>query len=168
MGSLIYLTTCMVPDKDGKPCGEQFSCPALPEFSVMDPGTAKAAGRLVGALAKHLEKKHPERLAPVAPLSAAYQGFLVLNNFDTQDPQLIQSREHLRAMLHNQTRKNFVPNAKILEPFAPILEREHLTTDDRNLLLELLENFRDFLTEQGEYAPKIPATTPSNGIIRPA
>jgi hypothetical protein len=167
MGNLIYITTCTVPNSKGVPCGEQFSCPALPEFSIMDPNAARAAGKLVGALAKHLEKKHPERIAPILPMLAVYQGFLVLNNFDTQDPQLIQSRENLRSMLHSQTRKNFVPDDKLLEPFAPLLnERDFLDAKGKQLFIDLLRNFRDFLTEQGHYGPQTP-TVAQNGQAGP-
>jgi hypothetical protein len=110
-------------------------------------------GRYVQALAGHLQKKHPESWESAVNLGHALTAWIWLQNFATDDPGVQANREMIRAFIHRMTRKNNARESDIqirCEKFDGISESDHVQA------LEQFRDLRDYLLEEGEYAPGVP------------
>lgn len=143
--ALKYITTCTL-------CNQRFSNSALPLIGeTPDAQTV----RFVTGLAKHLKTVHPQEIerlrAETAILSNQFVGWLTLQKFETTDPNLQASQQRLRMWLHGLTRKNQLTDAEITDKIVSLgLDAEHAGPVN-----DLCKELRDFLTEQGRYAPQI-------------
>lgn len=142
MSDLTYITIC-------RECGQQFKADPLDVPLIGEPPSAKTA-RFVEALGKHIQKKHPAAGAFIASIGMQFQGYVITKCYDTQDPGLIEIQEKLRAHVYTTTRRNFITDDAIREAVGKFV----FPIEDPALLIALITDMRDMLTETGKYAPK--------------
>ena len=139
-GTLKHITTC-------KLCGQRFSNSALP---VIGESPASAIVSFVNSLAKHMGKAHPQEtkqlFAETARFYQNFTGWAILQQFQSEDPNLLKSTEGFRAWMAALSRKNQISDAEITNM---IVAAEPLTQESAETVCKKI---RDFLTEQGRYA----------------
>ncbi len=134
------MTAAPLPDKletRCKLCGHVFR--ASP-FSLDLLGQARL-GKFFQMVSAHIQDAHKDYAA--AGVIAAYT---------TQDPALLQIAESARGQVHKLTRRNQAPNDYINDRLA----RAGFSAIEVQKILPLFCEMRDFLTEQGSYAPPTP------------
>jgi hypothetical protein len=149
--TLDYTTRCRVPG-----CTKTFVSSAL-EVPIIGQPDAKVV-KFVTALMDHMQKKHPQEMNVVAQISQQFLGFIVISQFEIEDPKLLEMRESVRALMAKMSRRFLIPDADIKDRVA----RLELDPDDEEGVGTLLLDMRDLLTEQGRYAPLngTPANSP--------
>ena len=139
-GNLKHITTC-------KFCGQRFSNSALP---VIGESPALAIVTFVNKLAKHIGKAHPQQTKQIyAETARFYQnctGWAILQQFQSEDPNLLKSKEGFRAWMHALSTKHQLSDAEITDK---IIAAEPLTQAS---VETVCKEIRDYLTEQGRYA----------------
>ena len=139
--ALKYITTC-------KLCNQRFANSALP--IVGEHPDAKTA-KFVTSLAKHFKSAHKEAAQAIwndtSIFATQFAGWIVMQQFATDDPQLQASQQRLRSWLHSLTRKNQITDAQITDR---LVAAEPLTLERVTVVCK---EMRDYLTEQGGYAP---------------
>lgn len=122
----------------------------------------EAVGRYVQALTDHIRKKHPESYAQIYAMAQIMMALLVVKEFETTDPGVETAREQLRNFIHRMTRKNDVTETDIqvrlehIDDSVTFFERDGKDAIDKDRILDELRDFRDFLLEEGDYAPAVP------------
>lgn len=157
--TLKYTATCRLTKSDGTPCG----------FSVVDnPLNVAIIGQpdariqnYIGALVKHLNKKHPEAFAMLTAQSQFFFAFLALNMYETPDPALLESKAKFVLSL----RTMIAPPAISDENIEQAVTEMKVPPEDslRNDIVFALRHMRDYY--QGP-SPK-PAETPDSPLITP-
>jgi len=122
---LVYTETCRI-------CGKQFK--GAPLASTTDPRMNK----LGEALFKHMWDT--DEVHKNFTITA-----IILAGFILEDPMAIQYGAPIRYMAFRALRKNFVPD-EVLHDTVSRLTPEKFE--------DAMKDMRDFLTEEGEYAPK--------------
>jgi hypothetical protein len=143
--SLTHITHCLLcpPERPKKIIADQ-----IPQ---VNPGEAppEAVGRFVQTLSDHLQKKHPEAFQHAVAMAQVMMAHLIVCRFETTDPRVSRARDETRAFLHKLTRKNDEAELDLrmrLEAFG-------FDPSDNQHGLLMLKDLRDFLLEEGEYAP---------------
>jgi hypothetical protein len=138
--TLKYITTCRL-------CNQRFANSALP--IVGEHPDAKTA-KFVTSLAKHFKSAHKEAATAIwndaSAFGTQFAGWVVMQQFETADPELRASQERFRTWLHNLTRKNQITDAQITDR---LVAAEPLTQES---VTAVCKEMRDFLTEQNGYA----------------
>jgi len=156
--SITHITKCLLcpPEKQVKIVAD--------EIPQVRPGEQppEAVGKYVNALSSHLQKRHPEAFQRSAALSQVLFACLVLQNFDTTDPGVETGRDQTRAFIHRLTRKNDLNETDLQIRYETICGMlDGLGIDGEGTshpVIEQLRDLRNFLLEEGEYAPAEPVT----------
>jgi len=93
--------------------------------------------------------KHVSLLASVPVFMNMARAHLVASAFETTDPKLNEMKEAARAHLHGSTRKNYLTDATILSHVAQL----GLDQQDADAVYALMQQMRDILCEENDYAP---------------
>jgi len=139
--ALKYITTCRL-------CNQRFSNSALP---IIGDQPDRQTAKFVTGLAQHFKSAHKEQAVGIwndtRIFATQFAGWIVMQQFETDDPQLQASQQRLRSWLHSLTRKNQITDAQITDRLvaAEPLTQERVTA--------VCTEMRDYLTEQGGYAP---------------
>jgi hypothetical protein len=140
--NLKYITTC-------KLCNQRFSNSALP---IVGEQPDKQTAQFVTALAKHFKSAHKEEAQGVwndsSIFATQFAGWIVMQQFETNDPQLQAGQQRLRVWLHKLTQRNQITDADLQDRIA----RLELAEPDAEKVTAACKELRDFLTEQGRYA----------------
>jgi hypothetical protein len=137
---LKHPTTCRLKKPDGSPCGH----------TILDhPLNVQIIGQVdqrlmtfMGALMRHLEKKHPEAWNQAHALSQHFMGWLVLQQYETEDPAILQSLMAFAITLRGMVRVIPISDAEIEGAVAAL----GFTMDDpqREPVLGLAKNVRAY------------------------
>ena len=121
------------------------------------------AKKVMSAMATHIGTKHPEKLAAGMALVQDFQAFLILSQFETGDPSITARFETIRAGMQALTRKYTLSDGQIQ---TLLVELESANQFNVATVAQAMRKLRDVLTEQGEYAPKVPGIqTPQSNLI---
>lgn len=156
MNTLRTITECLL-------CDKQFDVPVLPVPDIGQPVNEQTL-KVVQAFAKHLEKKHPERLAFAQTLSMGVMGVEILKNFQHADAGLLSGLEQTRIALYQMNQRREINDATLLDRIA----RLELGSEDATKVFDLARQLRDFLTEV-DLRPKLSAIVAPNGqpVVQP-
>ena len=142
METLKYITTC-------KLCNQRFANSALP---IIGEHPDRQTAKFVTGLAEHFKKAHKEQAEGIwndtRIFATQFAGWIVMQQFQTDDPQLQASQQRLRAWLHRLTIKNQISDADLQDRIA----RLELAEPDAEKVTALCKELRDYLTEQGQRA----------------
>lgn len=142
MDNLKYITTC-------KLCNQRFANSALP---IIGEQPDRQTAKFVTGLAEHFKKTHKEQAEGVwndtRIFATQFAGWIVMQQFQTDDPQLQASQQRLRAWLHRLTIKNQISDADLQDRIA----RLELAEPDAEKVTALCKELKDYLTEQGQHA----------------
>jgi hypothetical protein len=130
---LKYTTTC-------RHCGHQILDHPLNVQIVGKPDAHIQS--FLAALMKHIEKKHPDAWMQVQGLWQFFLGFLVLGQFETADPAIVQTIQAFGAQLRNMVRFAPIPDADIVGAVAQL----GFTMEDpkREPVIQALKNVRGY------------------------
>ena len=87
--ALKHITTCRI-------CGHPFTNWQVDVPIMGQPPSARVA-QFVGALAKHLQSKHADKMQAVQIGGQEFMGMLIMMLFSTTDPNLLMTVEQVRA-----------------------------------------------------------------------
>jgi alcohol dehydrogenase YqhD (iron-dependent ADH family) len=112
----------------------------------------RQTAKFVTGLAEHFKKAHKEQAEGIwndtRIFATQFAGWIVMQQFQTDDPQLQASQQRLRAWLHRLTIKNQISDADLQDRIA----RLELAEPDAEKVTALCKELRDYLTEQGQRA----------------
>lgn len=131
-GDVKYVTKCRI-------CGHEFK--AAPFVAYLGDGIDPRMVGMQQTLQKHM----------MSDPAHQFYGAMVLAicSFQFQDPVILEFGELTRFAIQHTTRKNFASDEALLE------KAQAFPADEVESAHNLLKDLRDFLTEQGEYAPNI-------------
>ena len=145
--SVTHITSCLLCPSE-KPV--KILAKEMPQVSPTEQAPESVA-KYVQALVSHLEKKHPEAYRNALAISQTFFGVLILQNFATSDPGVLEGKNRTRALIHRLTRVNDVNDMDL----RMRLERLDGVSDRMGSLSEAalaeLRDLRDFLLEEGDY-----------------
>lgn len=139
--ALKYTTKCRIKDAiSGQPCGHQIVDHALNVAIVGKPDARLQ--NFIGALMKHVEKKHPGAWMQLQGMWHHFLGFLILGQFETEDPAIIQSVQGFGAVLRDIVKLPPIPDADIEGATAAL----GFTMEDPNRqnVIQALKNVRAY------------------------
>lgn len=124
---------------------------ARPPLDIPTIGGAPSPGlvALAQKLADHLETEHPVEHARLAQSIQLFMGYLLMTMYTLEDPRLTQEYHYTRSVFHRITARYKVTDEQISERLAHM----EFESEDEQELTELIRDFRDFLSEEGRYAP---------------
>lgn len=136
--SLTHITTCLLCDpKAPKQFAAEGVTPGLTQGESM--------GNLGRAMVRHLEQKHPEAYKPIAIQGLMFMALLSIPHYSSTDPGIGPMANLVRHFIHTVTRKNGATDSELDNRFAC-----------GDAISRQLRDLRDYLLEEGEYAPKAP------------
>lgn len=156
---LKYTTKCKIPiDAKGTPCGFPIIDHPLNVAIVGQPDAR--IQNFIGALMKHVQKKHPEVFQLAQATGQHFFGYLVMSAFDSPDPALQQSRQLFENAMRRMITPRPVADADIEEAAARI----GLTMDDptRAKVIYAMQHLRDYY--EGKIFNQVEAEKP---LIQP-
>ena len=146
---LKYVTTC-------RHCAHQI---------VDHPLNVQIVGRpdqhiqsFLAALMKLVQKKHPDAWMQVQGMWQFFLGFLVLGQFETEDPAIVQTVQAFGAQLRNMVRFAPIPDADIVGAVAQL----GFTIEDpkREPVIAAMKNVRAYYEGTLQKPPKPEAEKP--------
>jgi hypothetical protein len=140
-----HITTCLLC-KPEKPA--TIKANEMPPFCPED-DPPQAVLTYLKALRQHIEKRHPEAFNYAVALGHTLTALVVIGHFATTDPEIQRSKDLTRAFLHKATRKNDVTERDLQIRW----ENLYGCTDEQETIAGL-KDLRDWLLEEGEYAPQ--------------
>ena len=147
-----HITTCLLcaPEKPVRIKAQ--------EIPRLEPGQPPppAVGKYVQALASHVEKRHPEAYTNALVISQTLFAYMLLKSFETSDPGVANGRRMIRAFIHRLTRADLDVSEIDLHARAEAYGLDDQNTVDGPRVIDMLKDFRDYLLEEGEYAPAAP------------
>ena len=108
----------------------------------------RAVTEFIEKLLRHIGKRHLPELTQGKNLLAQYQVFLILSQFESEDPSVQAVLNGMRADIFQRCRKN-IPTDMDLE----ILLARCETRDD---YYQAMRALRDLCCETGPHAPQLP------------
>jgi hypothetical protein len=152
---LKYTTTCRIK-LNGLPCGHQIIDHPLNVQIVGQPDAR--VQDFIGALIKHVEKRHPEAWMQIQSMWQFFLGFLILGQFETQDPAIVSTIHEFGAQLRKMTRFAPIQDAAIESAAAAL----GFTMEDpkREPVIAAMKNVRAYYegTLQKPAQPEAPKT----------
>lgn len=139
--ALKYTTKCRIKDAiSGQPCGHQIVDHALNVAIVGKPDERMQT--FIMALLKHIQKRHPDAAQQLMGLSNHFLGFLIMGQFETGDPSIVQSVQGFGAVLRGMVQLPPIPDADIEGATAAL----GFTMDDpkRANVLQAMKNIRAY------------------------
>lgn len=118
---------------------------------VGPPGPGLVA--LAEKMGEHLRTAHPAEHMQLAQSIQFFMGYLTLSVFELEDPRLQQEYQYHRSVFHRVTAHPKITQATSDEVITEKIREMEFDQQDEQELLELFRDFRDLLTEQGNYAP---------------
>ena len=160
--SSTHITTCLLCPSE-KPV--RIKAQEIPRIEPGGP-PPPAVGRYVQALAAHVEKRHPEAYTNAMVISQTLFAYMLLQSFETSDPGVANGRRMIRSFIHRLTR-GFVTGERdlqiryeiILDALVEMCPGPELPADIEARIMAGLRDLRDYLLEEGEYAPAAPEET---------
>ena len=145
--SSTHITTCLLcpPEKPVR-----IKAQEIPRIEPGGP-PPPAVGRYVQALAAHVEKRHPEAYTNALVISQTLFAYMLLQSFETSDPGVANGRRMIRAFIHRLTREKDMSEEDL--QFRAEMFTEDTSPEEKASLLEMLRDLRDYLLEEGAYAP---------------
>ena len=140
-------------------CGKVVAEFPVLEIPVIGHPNEKAQ-KVLTILGTHIATRHHEQFVAGGQLVADFQAFLVMSQFETQDPTIGARAETIRAGLQALTRKYMLSDQHIEQAIVALDSQNQLNTETVGALIRQL---RDVLTEQGQYAPKL--ETPQSTLV---
>jgi hypothetical protein len=112
----------------------------------------------LAALMKHVQKKHPDAWMQVQGMWQFFLGFLVLGQFETEDPAIVQTVQAFGAQLRNMVRFAPIPDADIVGAVAQL----GFTIEDpkREPVIAAMKNVRAYYEGTLQKPPKPEAEKP--------
>ena len=150
--SSTHITTCLLcpPDKPVR-----IKAQEIPRIEPGGP-PPPAVGRYVQALAAHVEKRHPEAYTNAMVISQTLFAYMLLQSFETSDPGVANGRRMIRAFIHRLTREKDMAERDLQIHYERIIEAffgTDLPAGIEARIMAGLRDLRDYLLEEGEYAP---------------
>jgi hypothetical protein len=139
-----YATECLL-------CHRKQQNPPLNIPLVGKPG--KHVEEFLKKLLVHVGAKHTKEMELGGQLLQQYQAFLLLSQFESEDPSVQQLLEMIRAQVFMRSRRN-VPTDADLETLAANCTFE--TERDYKKAYDAMRAIRDLCCELGAAAPKFP------------
>jgi hypothetical protein len=105
----------------------------------------------------HIVEKHPQQFELASTLGAEFQGMLILMNFESRDPEVLDQRNYYRWKVHQATLKMKIDDQSIDRKVAETIDlaRKSETTDFfadiGERFVKLLRELRDNLQEPDAY-----------------
>jgi hypothetical protein len=105
----------------------------------------------------HIVEKHPQQFELASTLGAEFQGMLILMNYESRDPEVLDQRNYYRWKVHQATLKVKIADAAIDRRIAETIDKcfESPTLDFRATMKEhftkLFRELRDELQEPDAY-----------------
>lgn len=100
-----YTTKC-------RHCKQVFRSVGVP---IIGESPDKRAAAFINSMVNHLMKEHPEIAQRCYVEQATFGGVLFINEFESNDPELLSQRELGRHRIHEKTRRVHVSDATIEE-----------------------------------------------------
>ena len=147
--ALKYLTKCHMKKEDGTPCAFNITDSPL-NVDIVGQPDAKVQ-RFIAELMKHSQKKHPESFQLAQMLMSFFFAWLIMGQFETQDPALLATLDKFRGQL----RRHVTPYAVTDADIEGALGAMQLTMGDphREPFQKALRHLRDY------YEGKVPQQT---------
>jgi hypothetical protein len=142
LSSVKYLTVCRL-------CQQKFSAVPMDATPIIGQ-PQEALIKFVRGLADHLMRKHPENFGGITQGGQIFQGFLTLALFDSQDPNIVRSREMARAEIHALTRRLSITDESLVKKLDAIWYRAYGLPPQYTDVLQLLREIRSVLLEEIE------------------
>lgn len=158
---LKYTTKCKLPvDMNGTPCGFPIIDHPLNVTIVGQPDAR--IQNFIGALMKHVQKKHPEAFQLAQLNGQFFFGYLIMSAFDSPDPALQQTRSKFEATIRRMITPHPVTNEEIEAATAAM----RLSMDDpqRPTVISALQHLRDYYEGNTSNSPQV---EPSKTLIHP-
>ena len=138
-----YTTKC-------RHCKQVFRSVGVP---IIGESPDKRAAAFINSMVNHLMKEHPEIAQRCYVEQATFGGVLFINEFESNDPELLSQRELGRHRIHEKTRRVHVSDATIEERVATIAvefnERTRSMDCSQTEVVRLIKQFRDAYEEVG-------------------
>ncbi len=130
-----HITTCRI-------CRQEFAASAF--VPILNGGVDPRIQQFGTALSQHLLQKHSGELS----------AFLIVTCFNLSDPILVQLFEPLRWAVQQNTRRANATDEQLAERTAKLKLDADTEEHDRQEVLAMFRDLRDYLTEQGVYGLK--------------
>ena len=159
-GVLKHITKCRLKRPDGEPCGHQVLDHPLNVQIVGQPDARMHT--FMGALMRHVEKRHPDAWSQIQGIWHFFLGFLVMGQYETADPAIIETIQQFGAQLRRIVQLAPVTDAE----FEGVLAHVGFTQEDpkRAEMLTALKNLQAY--HQGNLQ-KPPAPQAEKPLIVP-
>jgi hypothetical protein len=151
--TIAFKTECLL-------CHKVQTNPPMDIPLIGQPG--KHVEEFLRRLLMHIGTSHPTEMKQGAALLAQYQTFLMLSQFQSEDPSVTQVLEGIRADVFQRARKN-VPTEADLDLLASKVEFS--TPADAKKARDAMQAIRDLCCELGAAAPQLPE---QSNIVTPA
>ena len=157
------LCTCRCPKPDGTPCGKEFSGPDdVGAALLIGEKPQERTARFLSTLARHLALKHPEVIGRAQIDGGELVTLCLLGCFETQDMELLKTRDQLRHKIHTMTARFALPDETIRSRAGEIVGRwidalvdgvpdSEESASLIDLVTDLFRELRDTLTEATLY-----------------
>lgn len=130
-------------------CPQAFSASTMGIPIIGETAPAKVM-KFVMALADHLATKHRPTMDKLSGSVQDFTGLLIVNNFETDDPGMLERADAIRFDIHKRTRKHFITDAAILDLVSRIgLDEPHAAA-----VITLIKGVRDVYEETGDWTPE--------------
>jgi hypothetical protein len=104
---------------------------------------------------EHIAKAHPKEFEKAFMLGTELQGMLVLANYDTADPEVIDQRNYYRWKVHQATLQATIDDVTIERKTQELIDEVMKAPDIRVAMKEAIgkrmRELRDILQEPGVY-----------------
>lgn len=117
------------------------------------------AKKVLTILGMHIAKEHTDQYGAGLTLIQDFQAWLILSQYETNDPTINARCEVIRAGMHGLTRKFFLNDAQLRENVVALDSKGQLNAEN---VIALIKELRDVLTEQGRYGPQL---EPQNRLV---
>lgn len=120
---------------------------------------------------EHIATKHPKEFEKAFMLGTELQGMLVLSNFDTADPEVIDQRNYYRWKVHQATLIARIDDVTITRKATECVEEVFhapsltLKQDLIAAVEKRLRELRDLLQEPGAYTEEGQPAGPNGPIV---
>jgi hypothetical protein len=134
-------------------CPQIFRSSGIP---IIGTSAQQAAAAFLNNLVQHLMQKHPEVAQACYIEQAKYGGIVFMQQFATDDPELLKQRDQTRHDVHKFTQKVHISDATIeqrVRQLPAVVEGVPNAAD----VIALMKEFRDVLEETLQ--PQTPITS---------
>jgi hypothetical protein len=132
-------------------CGKTVTEFPILNIPIIGEPDAKAT-QVMTIMGRHIAIHHGEQFGAGLQLSKDFQAFLILSQFECNDPSVQARAEAIRAGMQALTRKFTISDQQLRDGIVALDSEGQLNAET---VIQFIKEIRDVLIEQGQYAPQI-------------